>query len=266
MATLWVVCGAGRGVGKTWIAHGLQRLLPMATYAKHGHGQARGDKPGQLLHELPEVDAFLARAASRVHVVLESNTVALQRRAQLCIYVEGLPEGLPRRDDADELRAAAHIILDQDQPVARWRSELARVVADPTLRERILELLLAQVRRLAVPALTPGTKLWLALPEGHVMGKGLVQLLLAVDEHGTLRKASQAARVSYRHAWDMIRTAETHLGASLIISRPGGAGGGGTSLTALGLRLVRGFLALDAELRALAEQRLAELLATEPEA
>jgi molybdate transport system regulatory protein len=158
----------------------------------------------------------------------------------------------------------AHVVLDQDQPVARWRSELDRVVPDLTLRDRIMELLLAQVWRLPAPELAAGTKLWLALPEGHVMGKGLVQLLLAIDEHATLRKASQAAGVSYRHAWDMIRDAERHLEAPLIISRPGGAGGGGTSLTALGLRLVRSFRALDGELKLFARRRLAELLSGDP--
>jgi molybdate transport system regulatory protein len=263
MATLWVVCGAGRGVGKTWIARGLQARLPDATYAKHGHGQARDDKPGQLLHDLPQIEAFLAQAAPSGHAVLESNAVALQGRADLCIFVEGQPRGLPRRDDADALRAAAHIVLDLDQPVTRWRSELERVAPDPRTTDSILELLLSQAQRLPAPPLTAGTKLWLTLPGGHGMGRGLVQLLEALQAHSTLREAARATGISYRHAWDMIRTAEQHLGSPLIVSRPGGTGGGGSSLTAHGLCLARSFRVLDAELGDFAQRRLAELLAGE---
>jgi molybdate transport system regulatory protein len=264
MACLWVVCGAGRGVGKTWIARGLVSLLPAASYVKHGHGQARGDKPGRLLHHLAEVEAYLARAEDHTHVVLESNTVALQRRADLCIFVEGQPRGLPPRDDVDALRAAAHIVLDHDQPLRRWRAELARVLGDEVDLQPFLALLQGQVQRLPLPPIGAGTKLWLSLPGEHGMGKGLVQLLLQVHSHSTLRGAAQATGISYRHAWDMVRKAEKHLGLPLLISRPGGAGGGGTSLTPLGLRLVRAFEQLDRDLQTYANQRLEQLLGGTP--
>jgi len=261
MACLWVVCGAGRGVGKTWIARGLCERLPDAVYAKHGHGDAQPDKPARLLHELHQVDHFLIESSRRPHIVVESNTLALAGRGDVVIFVEGEPQGLPRREDADALREAAHIVLDQDQPVAAWRKKIAKVVEPEPTRSAILTLLLDQVRRLPCPALDVGTKLWLHLPDGHGMGKGLAQLLHQVDAHATLRKASQATGISYRHAWDMIRTAEKHLGAPLIVSRPGGAGGGGTSLTALGLHLMHCFRTLDEDVAAFAQQRLDALLA-----
>ncbi len=263
MACLWVVCGAGRGVGKTWIARGLCERLPDASYAKHGHGDARPDKPGRLLHDLPQVERFLALGAERAHLVVESNTLALAGRGEVVIFVEGQTRGLPRRDDADQLRAAAHIVLDHDQPIARWRYVIADRVDVPTAAS-IVRLLQRQVERLPAPDLRIGTKVWLDLPGGHAMGKGLAQLLVQIDRHATLRKAADAAGISYRHAWDMVRTAEKHLNAPLIISRPGGLGGGGTSLTALGARLVRCYESLDAEVTAMAQRRLAELLAGEP--
>jgi molybdate transport system regulatory protein len=263
MACLWVICGAGRGVGKTWIARGLEALLPDAVYAKHGHGRAHRAKPGRLLHTSQEVEAFLAERAAQAHVVLESNTVALQRRADLCIFVEGSPRGLPRRDDAEELRAAAHIVLDQDQPIHRWRAELIRVLGESEETEAFMGLLLGQVQRLPMPPIGAGTKLWFELPGGHGMGTGLVQLLHQVHTHSTLRQAAQATGISYRHAWDMVRKAEQHLEMPLIISRPGGPGGGGTSLTPLGLRLIHAFEQLDRELESYATQRLRSLLSGE---
>ena len=104
------------------------------------------------------------------------------------------------------------------------------------------------------------TKVWLQLSGDHGMGKGLAQLLAGVDEHGTLSAAAKASRMSYRHAWDLIRTAESRLGAPLLVSRPGGAGGGGSSLSVLGLHLVRCFQQLDRELASFAALRLDELL------
>ncbi len=263
MPLLWVVCGAGRGVGKSWIARGLCDHLPDAVYAKHGHGEPQLDKPTTLLHHLHQVDRFLARGSLRRHLVVESNALALDGRGDVVIFVEGEPRGLPRRDDADALRQAAHIVVDLDQPISAWSRILDEHLGSGPASAGILQLLLDQAARLPGPAMAAGTKVWLELPGGHGMGKGLAQLLLQVRAHATLRKASQATGISYRHAWDLIRTAENHLGAPLIISRPGGAGGGGTSLTALGLRLIDCYQTLDRELAELAQRRLAELLSGE---
>jgi molybdate transport system regulatory protein len=259
MPCLWVVCGAGRGVGKTRVARGLAGLLPDAAYAKHGHGQPRPDKAGVLLHDLVQVERFLLQHSQRRHLVIESNAMVETGRADLVLFVEGQPVGMPRREDADSLRAAAHIVIDRDQPVARWR-RLLTAQLDAATAQAALDLLIHQAAHLPGPTLGAGTKFWLQLPGEHGMGKGLMRLLLEIDQHATLRKASQNTGISYRHAWDLIRTAEKHLGTPLIQSRPGGQGGGGTSLTATGLHLARCFETLDAELRGFAERRLAELL------
>ncbi len=239
MAKLWVVCGAGRGVGKTRVALGLTALLPDAHYAKHGHGEPQPDKPGALLHDLPQVERFLGKHAHHRHAVIESNALAAEGRGDLIVFVEGEPRGMPRRPDADQLRERAHIVLDHGQPIAAWRRHLGRLLGAGGATSAVLQLLLEQAWHLPMPPIRPGTKLWLSLPGDHGMGKGLVTLLAEIDAQGTLRGASQATGISYRHAWDLIRAAEGHLAAPLVISQPGGAGGGGTSLTAVGLRLVR---------------------------
>lgn len=263
MACTWLVCGAGRGVGKTRVARGLEARLPDAVYAKHGHGVSREDKPGRLLHSLSEVERFRAARAHHRHVIIESNSLVIHGGGDVVVFVEGQPRGLPRRDDADALRAAADLIIDHDQPVQRWRTLLTERLGDGPVAEAVLELFFEQVVHLPAPKLTAGTKLWLRLPGEHGMGGGLVQLLVGIDRHATLRMAARDAGISYRHAWDLIRTAEQHLGTPLIVSRPGGAGGGGTSLTALGFHLVRCFQTLDRDLEDFANRRLAALLAGE---
>ena len=45
MGMLWVICGAGRGVGKTTLALKLCEILPDSRYAKCGHGAKQSQKP-----------------------------------------------------------------------------------------------------------------------------------------------------------------------------------------------------------------------------
>ena len=41
---MWIICGAGRRVGKTHLARRLCRVLPRSVYAKPGHGPAGAAK------------------------------------------------------------------------------------------------------------------------------------------------------------------------------------------------------------------------------
>jgi len=104
------------------------------------------------------------------------------------------------------------------------------------------------------------TKLWLVLTSRHGMGEGLAGLLDHVAQHGSLSEAARRSEISYRHAWDMIRDAERRLGRKLIHAQPGGTGGGSSSLSDEGRRLVDIFAQLDREVAAFASRRLAELL------
>ena len=44
MSVVWVICGAGRHVGKTRVATRLCGELPNSVYAKQGHGRAKSGK------------------------------------------------------------------------------------------------------------------------------------------------------------------------------------------------------------------------------
>ncbi|MFH1469069.1 MAG: hypothetical protein ABIO70_32075 [Pseudomonadota bacterium] len=257
---MWVVCGAGRGVGKTCVAHTLGRVLPDAVVCKQGHHAAQAGRPDHLLRTEEEVEAFLAAHADQAHIVLESNAAALAGRGHVVIFVEGVPVGTTRRPDADALRAAAGIVLAPEEPLANWRAALLQVLPEPDLRGATLEALLGALRWRRDPALQVRTKLWLEPPAGAGFGQGLMELLTLVGETGTLRAAAKGASMSYRHAWDLVRAAEEQLGLPLIAAQPGGRRGGSSSLTALGCRLLRLHRQLDAEVAAFARKRLEELL------
>ena len=149
MSTVWAICGAGRGLGKTHLAQRLCAVLPGAVYVKCGHGRAQPGKPSAFVTTEQELEAFLAgNAPSHDHVIIESNAFALTGRAQVVIYLEGTPAGAERREDADLLRALADVVLGDRAGEAHWRQRLeARLGSGPAL-PAVLDVLQAQGRYL----------------------------------------------------------------------------------------------------------------------
>lgn len=70
--------------------------------------------------------------------------------------------------------------------------------------------------------------------DGSAMPGRLVDLLVEVHERGSIQLAALQLGLSYRHAWDLVRTGETFFGAPLVhMTR-----GKGSTLTELGTRIV----------------------------
>lgn len=67
----------------------------------------------------------------------------------------------------------------------------------------------------------------------------LCALLAEVEQALSLRRATERLAISYRYAWGLIRQAEERIGAPLLISKVGGAGGGGAELTPAAQDLLR---------------------------
>lgn len=152
---LWIVCGAGRGVGKTQVALALSRILPGAIYAKQGTSPRRPGKAESYFRTDEELDAFLRRAkgADRRHLVVESNALARRGGGDIIIFLEdevsvgghGLLPGV--RPDADLLRSLAQVVLDRGGPgpdPPAWRLMLTRKGLDPALIGPVLAVLTAQ--------------------------------------------------------------------------------------------------------------------------
>lgn len=69
---------------------------------------------------------------------------------------------------------------------------------------------------------------------GRGLGARVVDLLVQVDERGSLAGACTACGLSYRHAWQLLREGESLFGQPLLVM----ARGKGSELTPLGERLV----------------------------
>jgi len=75
---------------------------------------------------------------------------------------------------------------------------------------------------------------WIAWDDSATVGPGRAALLEAIGRLGSITKAAQELHVSYRTAWKWIRMLNRAAGGPLVEAAPGGVGGGGARLTALG--------------------------------
>ena len=85
------------------------------------------------------------------------------------------------------------------------------------------------------------SKVWLELDGVPFMGEGRLAVLKAIERQGSLLKAAEETKVSYRRARGMIQEMETCLGRSLVITSRGGKSGGGAQITEIAKDLIRRF-------------------------
>ncbi len=261
MSLVWVICGAGRGVGKTTLALNLQKVLPGSVYAKCGCGSAKEGKPSQFFRDLDKLSRYVEQAgASHDHVVVESNAFAKSGVGDIVLFIDGNPGASgSARPDCSELRRCADIVICRGAGASRWMDVLSERLSSKRLAKSVLQVLQGQQQYLFGTDPEAGCKLWFEAGGQHVFGKGLARLFARIDELGTLQKAAAAEGMSYRYAWEMVRKAERHVGKTLLTRRTGGRGGGDSQLSSEGRRLLEAYQQLSQEVSAFVDERFAEL-------
>ncbi|MCK4323202.1 MAG: hypothetical protein KAW89_01630, partial [Armatimonadetes bacterium] len=137
---LWVICGAGRGVGKTHLARRLCEILPNSAYAKCCHGQRQAGKPANFFNTEEDLAAFIRQCAGTYeHTIAESNGRARRGEGDIVIFVDGTRRQTDVRSDADLLRSAADLRVGASASVHQWRRVLRRKLPDRGLREAVCE-------------------------------------------------------------------------------------------------------------------------------
>jgi molybdate transport system regulatory protein len=71
------------------------------------------------------------------------------------------------------------------------------------------------------------------------IGPGKIELLEAIDRHGSIRQAAIDLGMSYRHAWLLIDDLNHSFTEPVTRTSVGGSSGGGAKLTDLGADLIR---------------------------
>ncbi|MBX9851696.1 MAG: LysR family transcriptional regulator [Cytophagaceae bacterium] len=85
-------------------------------------------------------------------------------------------------------------------------------------------------------------RIWVETPEGALLGNGRIELLMNVQKYGSITKAAKAMKMSYRQAWELIESMNSHSNKIFVVSHAGGKHGGGASLTETGEEAIRKFL------------------------
>lgn len=93
-------------------------------------------------------------------------------------------------------------------------------------------------------------KLELQTERGPVLGDVRIRLLEAIAETGSISKAAPLVPLSYKGAWDAVDAMNNLAEQPLVARSTGGRQGGGTTLTAHGLKMVALYRAMEAESQA----------------
>ena len=89
------------------------------------------------------------------------------------------------------------------------------------------------------------SRIWIEVDDKILLGEGRVRLLKAIEEFGSLSKASKQLNISYKKAWRLIDAVNKTAKKPVTTSSIGGVGGGGASLTPYGKNLVDSFESLN---------------------
>jgi len=104
-------------------------------------------------------------------------------------------------------------------------------------------------------------KISLANDRGETfMGIGLVWLLRAIHESGSISRASKEMKLSYAKALKIINRLEENLGSKLLIRKHGGCDRGGAELTPFGRKFIEKYDLMQAAIKESAEKEFSLFL------
>jgi molybdate transport system regulatory protein len=90
---------------------------------------------------------------------------------------------------------------------------------------------------------------WIHRRQCEFLGGTRINLLEMIDEHGSITKAAKAVGISYKTAWDTVNMINNMAEKPLVDRLTGGKGGGGTSLTPEGKKVIVQFKTIQEEHR-----------------
>ncbi len=141
---MWIMTGARRNVGKTRVSHALAEILPNAACAKIGRKPPVPGQPENYFTSIDDFYEFLDGLDHCDHFIVESNTLALEGRGDLRVFVDAPKAADNVRGDVAVLKEKAHLVIDAKTDEAQWRRALSQKVPQSELVDRICELFNSQ--------------------------------------------------------------------------------------------------------------------------
>jgi molybdate transport system regulatory protein len=96
------------------------------------------------------------------------------------------------------------------------------------------------------------------------IGPGKVALLEAIAQTGSITSSAKKLGMSYRRAWLLVDETNRCLVRPAVLTAAGGQRGGGTSLTPVGVELIRRYRTLERQIGVAVAGKLKPLLRTIP--
>jgi molybdate transport system regulatory protein len=93
----------------------------------------------------------------------------------------------------------------------------------------------------------------------RALGPGKIRLLEAIDRTGSISQAGRSLDMSYRRAWLLVDDMNRCFREPVVATRPGGAQGGGATLTAFGQELIAKYRAIETKATAATAPHLDDL-------
>lgn len=90
------------------------------------------------------------------------------------------------------------------------------------------------------------------------LGPGKTNLIQAIAETGSISAAARKMGMSYRRAWNLVTDINSGFAKPLILTNPGGRGGGGATVTKFGREVVDHYRRIEAKALASIEPELRE--------
>ena len=103
---------------------------------------------------------------------------------------------------------------------------------------------------------------WVYVEGNKFFGPGRLELLEGIEATGSIVKAAKAMGMSYKKAWAMVDSMNSHGQRPYVITQKGGQLGGGAQLTEHAKNVIAAYKKLDARLLAVLheEQELQSLI------
>lgn len=105
----------------------------------------------------------------------------------------------------------------------------------------------------------PCLKVSIIFESGARIGPGKARLLESIRDTGSISAAARDMRMSYKRAWVLLDSMNQAFTEPVISAAPGGAGGGGATLTVFGAEVLERYRRIHCLADAGASRDLAEL-------
>jgi molybdate transport system regulatory protein len=100
-------------------------------------------------------------------------------------------------------------------------------------------------------------RLRIIMGEGLILGPGKVDLLEAIERHGSISAGAREMGMSYRRAWLLVDAMNQMFKEPVVVAAPGGSHGGGAQITEFGKDIAAAYRRIEERTRAAIREELA---------